>query len=88
MNNASVPRFTRLIRLIGLVLSIALWAAIAVAPAQAQSLRDMALLEATMQGVAEAGQQVLHRLTQGRQGAASRVVLPEASAAGLGNEAA
>lgn len=32
----------------------------------AQSLRDMALLEATMQQVAEAGQQVLHRLTQGR----------------------
>jgi hypothetical protein len=33
----------------------------------AQSLRDMALLEATMQKVAESGQQVLHRLTQGRQ---------------------
>ena len=32
----------------------------------AQSLRDMALLEATMQQVAESGQQVLHRLTQGR----------------------
>jgi hypothetical protein len=33
----------------------------------AQSLRDMAALEATMQSVAESGQQVLHRLTQGRQ---------------------
>ena len=33
----------------------------------AQSLRDMALLEATMQQVAESGQQVLHRLSQGRQ---------------------
>jgi HAMP domain-containing protein len=32
----------------------------------AQSLRDMALLEATMQQVAESGQQVLHRLTRGR----------------------
>jgi methyl-accepting chemotaxis protein len=32
----------------------------------AQSLREMALLEATMQKVAESGQQVLHRLTQGR----------------------
>lgn len=41
MNNASTPRFTHLIRLIGLALSIVLWAAIAVAPAQAQSLRDM-----------------------------------------------
>jgi len=34
----------------------------------AQSLRDMALLEATMQKVAESGQQVLHRLSQGRAG--------------------
>ncbi len=33
----------------------------------AQSLHDMALLEATMQQVAESGQQVLHRLSQGRQ---------------------
>jgi methyl-accepting chemotaxis protein len=33
----------------------------------AQSLRDMASLEATMQAVAESGQQVLQRLTQGRQ---------------------
>ena len=33
----------------------------------AQSLRDMAALEATMQAVAESGRQVLHRLTQGRQ---------------------
>ena len=41
MNNASAPRFTRLIRLIDLALSIVLWAAIAVTPAQAQSLRDM-----------------------------------------------
>ena len=32
----------------------------------AQSLREMALLEATMQKVAESGQDVLHRLTQGR----------------------
>jgi methyl-accepting chemotaxis protein len=32
----------------------------------AQSLRDMASLEATMQMVAESGQQVLQRLTQGR----------------------
>jgi hypothetical protein len=36
----------------------------------AQSLRDMALLEATMQQVAESGQQVLQRLSQGRSGAA------------------
>jgi methyl-accepting chemotaxis protein len=34
----------------------------------AQSLREMAMLEATMQKVAETGQQVLHRLTQGRPG--------------------
>jgi HAMP domain len=34
----------------------------------AQSLREMALLEASMQRVAEAGQQVLHRLSQGRLG--------------------
>jgi methyl-accepting chemotaxis protein len=34
--------------------------------ALAQSLRDMALLEATMQQVAESGQRVLQRLTQGR----------------------
>ena len=34
----------------------------------AQSLREMALLEATMQAVAESGQRVLHRLTEGRQG--------------------
>jgi methyl-accepting chemotaxis protein len=33
----------------------------------AQTLRDMASLEATMQSVAESGQQVLQRLTQGRQ---------------------
>jgi hypothetical protein len=32
----------------------------------AQSLREMALLEASMQRVAEAGQQVLHRLSNGR----------------------
>jgi HAMP domain-containing protein len=38
----------------------------------AQSLRDMALLEATMQQVAESGQQVLHRLTQGRMDAANK----------------
>jgi len=34
----------------------------------AQSLRDMALLEATMQQVAESGQAVLQRLSQGRAG--------------------
>lgn len=34
----------------------------------AQSLREMALLEATMQAVAESGQRVLHRLAEGRQG--------------------
>jgi hypothetical protein len=33
-----------------------------------QSLREMALLEATMQTVAEAGQRVLQRLAQGRDG--------------------
>lgn len=32
----------------------------------AQSLREMALLEATMQAVAESGRQLLHRVTQGR----------------------
>jgi hypothetical protein len=32
----------------------------------AQSLREMAVLEATMQSVAESGQQVLHRLQLGR----------------------
>ncbi len=37
----------------------------------AQSLREMALLEATMQSVAESGQRVLHRLAQGRQGGGS-----------------
>jgi HAMP domain-containing protein len=42
----------------------------------AQSLRDMALLEATMQKVAESGQRVLARLTQGR-----RLMLPSAGAA-------
>ena len=34
----------------------------------ARSLRDMALLEATMQQVAESGQRVLQRLQQGRKG--------------------
>jgi methyl-accepting chemotaxis protein len=38
----------------------------------AQSLRDMASLEATMQAVAESGQQVLKRLTQGRPAVADR----------------
>lgn len=38
----------------------------------AQSLRDMASLEATMQQVAESGQQVLHRLSQGRQATAAQ----------------
>ncbi len=54
----------------------------------AQSLRDMALLEATMQGVAEAGQQVLHRLTQGRQGLAAKSVAPLETAAEAGDAAA
>lgn len=36
----------------------------------AQSLREMAVLEATMQSVAESGQQVLQRLTRGRAAAA------------------
>ena len=36
----------------------------------AQSLREMALLEATMQSVAEAGQRVLQRLAAGRERAA------------------
>jgi len=36
--------------------------------ALAQSLHEMALLEAAMQRVAESGQQVLHRLSQGRAG--------------------
>lgn len=44
----------------------------------AQSLRDMALLEATMQKVAESGQRVLARLTQGRP-----PTLPPAGAAAL-----
>ena len=35
----------------------------------AQSLRDMALLEATMQQVAESGQRVLQSQQQGRKGA-------------------
>jgi hypothetical protein len=35
----------------------------------AQSLREMALLEATMQSVAESGQRVLQRIQVGRQGA-------------------
>jgi methyl-accepting chemotaxis protein len=50
-------------------------APVAMAEAQAadyvafgQSLRDMALLEATMQTVAESGQRVLQRLQRGRQG--------------------
>jgi methyl-accepting chemotaxis protein len=38
----------------------------------AQSLRDMASLEATMQAVAESGQQVLQRLTQGRDAVLGR----------------
>lgn len=37
----------------------------------AQSLREMALLEASMQNVAESGRLVLQRLSQGRQGEAS-----------------
>ncbi len=48
----------------------------------AQSLRDMALLEATMQNVAEAGQRVLARLTRGRQMAAPSA-LPSVLSAGL-----
>ncbi len=53
----------------------------------AQSLRDMALLEATMQQVAESGQQVLHRLTQGRTDGANETapaVGQMAGAAGVG----
>lgn len=38
----------------------------------AQSLREMALLEATMQSVAESGQRVLQRLAAGRERAARR----------------
>ena len=34
--------------------------------ALSQSLREMALLEASMQKVAESGQQVIHRLAKGR----------------------
>ena len=41
----------------------------------AQSLRDMALLEATMQQVAESGQQVLHRLTHGRNNGSDKQAL-------------
>ena len=41
----------------------------------AQSLREMAVLEATMQSVAESGQQVLQRLKAGQRG-------PRAAAAG------
>ena len=37
----------------------------------AQSLREMAVLEATMQSVAESGQRVLQRIQAGRQGAAA-----------------
>jgi methyl-accepting chemotaxis protein len=37
----------------------------------AQSLREMAVLEATMQSVAESGQQVLQRLARGRTGGAA-----------------
>jgi HAMP domain len=40
----------------------------------AQSLRDMAVLEATMQKVAESGQQVLQRLSRRRADAAAREV--------------
>jgi HAMP domain-containing protein len=46
----------------------------------AQSLRDMALLEATMQKVAESGQRVLARLTRGR---ALALALPAARATAL-----
>ena len=38
----------------------------------ASSLHEMALLEATMQKVAESGQQVLQRLTEGRNAAAGK----------------
>jgi hypothetical protein len=37
----------------------------------AQSLREMALLEASMQNVAESGRLVLQRLSQGRRGDAA-----------------
>jgi methyl-accepting chemotaxis protein len=49
----------------------------------AQSLRDMALLEATMQTVAERGQQLLQRLARGRPAADPALVLQRvADAAG------
>jgi methyl-accepting chemotaxis protein len=54
----------------------------------AQSLRDMAALEATMQAVAERGQQVLHRLAQGRQAAVARAVAAGAAAPSNGPHAA
>jgi hypothetical protein len=37
----------------------------------AQSLREMTVLETTMQQVAESGQRLLHRLAQGRDAAAA-----------------
>ena len=47
----------------------------------AQSLREMASLEATMQAVAESGQQVLQRLTQGRQAVLARPAAGDGSMA-------
>ena len=49
----------------------------------AQSLRDMALLEATMQKVAESGQRVLARLTQGRPPSLPAALAGALPAAGL-----
>jgi methyl-accepting chemotaxis protein len=48
----------------------------------AQSLRDMASLEATMQAVAESGQQVLQRLTHGRQAVLAKSTASNGSARG------
>jgi methyl-accepting chemotaxis protein len=45
----------------------------------AQSLRDMAALEATMQAVAESGQQVIQRLTHGRHAVAGGSALANAA---------
>ena len=51
----------------------------------AQSLRDMASLEATMQAVAESGQQVLQRLTHGRQAVLAKSTASDGSAPGAGS---
>ena len=48
----------------------------------AQSLRDMASLEATMQAVAESGRQVLQRLSEGRQAGLGRAAVGDRGAGG------